>query len=188
MKRVIKYQNKNIDKFVFSHSLRVSKLCEKLSILVGLSKKDIDEFKFLADIHDIGKIKIPNKILMKPGSLTKDEFIIVKKHVQYALDILSTFGFNESDIRPIIEHHERCDGSGYPKGLVEKEISTEGKILGIIDVFEALYSKRPYKEPWSRDKIKKYFKENREKFCDKIFIIFLEHFDEFCNELDELDD
>lgn len=187
MKKVKEYQNNIIDDGTIGHSSRVSALCSVMGELAGMSRTSIDRLVQLAGIHDIGKIKIPSEILMKPGPLTDDEYIIVKNHVQYSADILAVFGFTESDIRPVLEHHERCDGSGYPKGLVADEISKEGKILGVMDVFEALYSKRPYKEPWSCTKIKEYFKENK-TMCSEIVSVLLEHFDEFCEVLKEKDD
>jgi HD-GYP domain-containing protein (c-di-GMP phosphodiesterase class II) len=125
-------------------------------------KDDLVEHIFLfSPLHDIGKIGIPDSILLKPAKLTDEEFEVMKTHTQKGTEIidemLENFGLNEmphvDTLRNIaLLHHEALNGSGYPDGLVEEEIPIEAKIVAVADVFDALTSVRPYKEAWSNDK------------------------------------
>ncbi len=133
-------------------------------------------------MHDIGKIGIPDAILNKPGRHTKEEFEIMKTHAQLGFEML-----NNSD-RPIIkaaaivaeQHHEKYDGSGYPKGLKGEDIHIYGRITAIADVFDALGSKRVYKDAWELDKIIELFKEEKSKHFDpELTEIFFDNLDKF---------
>lgn len=123
---------------------------------------DLVEHIFLfSPLHDIGKIGIPDSILLKPAKLTDEEFELMKTHTQKGTEIidqmLENFGLNDMPhvgiLRNIaLHHHEALNGSGYPSGLVEEEIPVEAKIVAVADVFDALTSQRPYKEAWSNDR------------------------------------
>lgn len=120
------------------------------------------EYIFLfSPLHDIGKISIPDSVLLKPGKLNKEEFEIMKEHAQRGREIIEAMlddfnldGLKHIDILKNIAqcHHEACDGSGYPQGLTKDQIPIEARIVAVADVFDALTSARPYKESWSNDK------------------------------------
>jgi HD-GYP domain-containing protein (c-di-GMP phosphodiesterase class II) len=162
------------------HLIRMSHYVELIAIEVSekynLSDEDIEYMWFYAPLHDIGKIAIADGILMKPAKLTDAEFEVIKTHVSEGakmLDlIISNFDFQELhhiDIlkQTILEHHERLDGSGYPKGLKGDEISIVGKITAVADVFDALSSKRVYREALSIDMTLNYLKERIGTHFDK---------------------
>lgn len=134
------------DNYSARHSYLVADYCVKLANAVALSREEVEIIKNAALLHDIGKIGIPDNILMKKGSLTEEERMIVKKHAHMALSILEKVSLLEKEIPIIYHHQERWDGSGYPAGLRGKEIPLGARILGIADAFEALTSDRPYRK------------------------------------------
>lgn len=119
-------------------------------------------------IHDIGKVAIPDSILMKPGKLTPEEFEIVKTHTTIGYNLLKNSKREILKAAAIVahEHHERYDGKGYPRGLKGDEIHIYGRIAAVADVFDALGSSRVYKKPWVINDILKYFKDERGKHFD----------------------
>jgi HD-GYP domain-containing protein (c-di-GMP phosphodiesterase class II) len=98
-------------------------------------------------MHDIGKIGIPDDILRKPGTLTPEEYQVIKGHPELGVDILGNVHLLAPELAAIREHHERLDGSGYPHGLKGSQISLSGRIVAVADVYDALTSHRPYREP-----------------------------------------
>ena len=116
---------------------------------MGLSDRQVENILYAAPMHDVGKIGIPDHILLKPGRLDKDEWEIMKKHAAIGAEILrgSDAEFIQVAETVAMTHHEKWDGSGYPKGLKGEDIPVEGRIVAIADVFDAMTSKRPYKEP-----------------------------------------
>ncbi|CAN2041256.1 putative two-component system response regulator [Candidatus Magnetomoraceae bacterium gMMP-15] len=136
------------------HIKRMSHYSEVIANAYGLSEHDCEIILLASPMHDIGKIGIPDNILLKPGKLTKDEWKIMKRHTNIGSEILSK---SKSELirfgqQIAITHHEKWDGSGYPYGLKGKAIPVYGRITALADVFDALTSKRPYKEPWSIDR------------------------------------
>lgn len=133
------------DPYTAGHQKQVTELACAIAAEMGLSKKQMDGLRLAANIHDIGKIAIPSEILNKPGRLTELEFNLIKTHPQVAFNILKTIGFPWPIAKIILQHHERMNGSGYPKGLSGQKILLEARILGVADVVEAMISHRPYR-------------------------------------------
>jgi putative nucleotidyltransferase with HDIG domain len=135
------------------HNYRVTLYASYMGEALSLGLQEMQSLIKGAFLHDIGKIGITDSILKKPGKLTSDEFEIMKTHVTLGATIVSEIEWL-NDARPVIEgHHEKVDGSGYPKGLIKEEIPRVARIFAIIDVFDALTSKRPYKEPFGYDEV-----------------------------------
>ncbi|RSL30349.1 HD-GYP domain-containing protein [Salibacterium salarium] len=134
------------DSYVFSHSLQVTIYSLRLAMELGYSDKQLREIGLGAILHDVGKMKIPEEILNKPGKLTDDEFEKVKKHAENGYYILK-----DVPNMPLLaahcafQHHERLDGSGYPRGITEKEMHDYAKIIAVADVFDAVTSHRVYR-------------------------------------------
>jgi len=132
-----------------SHNYRVTFYALRLGEAIGLSRKNIHDLIAGAFLHDVGKIGIRDPILLKPGKLTPEEFEVMKTHVSLGVDILSKSSWL-SGARDVVEfHHEKYDGTGYPQGLKAEAIPLNARIFAIVDVFDALTSKRPYKESWT---------------------------------------
>jgi putative nucleotidyltransferase with HDIG domain len=146
--RVIKVKDRNL----FEHSNRVSNICSKIGECMNLDKYFIDEMKKGAILHDIGKIAIHDAIMYKGSKLDDDEFEQVKKHPQKGYEILVELELSPIVLNMVLQHHERIDGKGYPFSLLEDQISLEAKILSVADTFDALLSKRTYKEAFSVSK------------------------------------
>jgi diguanylate cyclase (GGDEF)-like protein/PAS domain S-box-containing protein len=133
------------------HAKRMCELSVKMGKFIGLPDNKLDELTLLAALHDIGKIAIPDNILLKPGPLTEDEFDIMKKHpeIGYRIAVLSPELTPIADA--ILTHHERWDGKGYPQGLIGDEIQVISRIISIVDTFDVMTHKRPYKDAVSKE-------------------------------------
>ncbi|MBU1076868.1 MAG: response regulator [Spirochaetes bacterium] len=143
------------DDLTASHIQRMSYYATLIADYLGLSSQDQEKLFYAAPMHDIGKIGIPDHILLKPGPLTKEEFEVIKKHPLIGAKILSGSGspiLKEAKIIAL-SHHERWDGSGYPKGLKGNNIPLSGRIVLLADVYDAMRSKRPYKKEFSHQKV-----------------------------------
>lgn len=163
------------------HVIRMSRYAQKLGLAIGMTPGEAELLMNTIPMHDIGKIGIPDSILLKPGKLTPEEWDIMKTHSQIGADILG-----EDDTEIIREaricaltHHEKWDGTGYPNGLKGKNIHIYGRIAAIVDVFDALTSKRPYKEAWEVSAALDYMKSQKGKHFDPdILDTFLKIFPE----------
>ncbi len=157
------------------HLKRVALISKLLAEKYGLSDEFSQMLKITSPMHDIGKIGIPDAILHKPGRLTKDESKTMKTHAKLGFNILkmSDKPLMKMAARIAHEHHEHFDGSGYPDGLAGENISIEGRIVALVDVFDALGSKRVYKEPWSDDMILAYIGNRKTKQFDPVLVDLL---------------
>ncbi|WP_422484594.1 PAS domain S-box protein [Gudongella sp. DL1XJH-153] len=127
------------------HSRRVSELSYELGKAIGLKDDRLNLLKTAGLLHDIGKIAIDYSIIEKPGALTEEEYLEVKKHPEIGYRILKSSIEYEDIAKTVLYHHEKIDGSGYPKGIKEREIPLESKIISIVDAYDAMISSRPYK-------------------------------------------
>lgn len=165
-----------------SHVKRVALITEKLALLAGLSPKEASLLKHASPLHDIGKIAIPDSILHKPGKLDSDEWLLMKRHTEFGMHILQNSKRKLMQLggEIAISHHEKWDGSGYPSGLVGEQIPLSGRIAALADVFDALGSKRSYKEAWSADEVNKLILQERGKHFDPQLVdLLLQHFESF---------
>lgn len=138
------------DKETQGHSVRITNMTLKLARRLGIPESQLEVIRRGALLHDIGKLGVPDTILLKNGPLTPEEWAIMQKHPEYAYNMLSQIKFFEGAIDIPYCHHEWWDGSGYPRGLEGKEIPLSARIFSIIDVWDALTSDRPYREAWKK--------------------------------------
>ena len=158
-----------------NHVKRVSHICYELAMAYGLSKREAELIRLAAPLHDVGKVGIPDAILNKPGPLTDEEWAIMQQHAEKGHLILKDSNRDIVNTGAIIalSHHERWDGSGYPKGLKGDDIPIAGRIVALADVFDALRHKRCYKEPWSLDDVVKEINAQQGKqFDPKLIEVF----------------
>lgn len=151
-----------------THIKRMSHYSALIAQKMGLKSKTVETILYAAPMHDIGKIGIPDRILLKPGKLDAGEWEIMKKHTTIGADILkgSNIGFVRMGETIARTHHEKWDGSGYPYGLKGRRIPLAGRIVALADVFDALTSKRPYKEAFSIEKANRIILEERGRHFD----------------------
>ncbi|HUV07579.1 MAG TPA: HD domain-containing phosphohydrolase, partial [Spirochaetia bacterium] len=133
------------DPYTAGHQQRVAELARSIAQEMGLSLEEVDGIRIAGSIHDLGKIKIPAEILSNPGKITEAEFNLIKTHPEVAFGILDEIEFSRPVAEIVYQHHEKIDGSGYPRGLTDKDILLEAKILTVADVVEAIASHRPYR-------------------------------------------
>jgi PAS domain S-box-containing protein len=133
------------DAYTAGHQRRVTNLARTIAQKMGLSENEVDAIRMAGVIHDLGKISVPAEILSKPGKLSVLEFSLIKTHPQTGYDILKGIDFQWPIASIVLQHHERLNGSGYPNGIIAKEIMIEAKILAVADVVEAMSSHRPYR-------------------------------------------
>ena len=163
------------DKETEGHTQRVTELSLELAQEIGFESEALVQVRRGALLHDIGKLGIPDSILHKPGPLSKEEWLLMKRHPELAKNMLAQVEY----LKPAMDipycHHEHWDGSGYPRGLKGEEIPLAARIFAIIDVWDALTSDRPYRPAWSKDKTLQYIKDQSGTYFDpKILEIFIQ--------------
>ena len=162
------------DKETQGHSERVTEMTLQVARAMGLRGTDLEQIRRGVLLHDIGKMGIPDHILLKPGSLSEDEWQIMRRHPQYAYDMLSAVPY----LRPAIDipycHHERWDGKGYPQGLKADKIPLYARIFAVVDVWDALTSERPYRPAWTEaDALKHIQNQSGKHFDPHVVNVFL---------------
>lgn len=174
------------------HIRRISEMSSRLALLAGLSNDDVDLLRFASPLHDVGKIGIPDRILLKPGKLDEHEMQLMKLHTTIGGRILSDgerFPSLEAGRIVALQHHEKWDGSGYPKGLSGEDIHIFARVVMVMDVFDALASERPYKKAFPVEKAVGIMEEGRGTFFDPwLLSLFLHNLDDFVEIRDRLKD
>jgi HD-GYP domain-containing protein (c-di-GMP phosphodiesterase class II) len=165
------------------HIVRINQYSCRLAELWGMSKSFVQDISKFAQLHDIGKIKVADLVRL-PRKLTSTEFAAMKNHTIYGAKMVEGLEGLEMAFDIALEHHEKCDGSGYPRGKRRSEISLAGRIASVADVFDALVSLRPYKPAFSYDQtyeiiLKGDGRVMPEHFDPELLEIFRNHFDEF---------
>ena len=144
------------DKETEGHCQRVTDLTMRLAVAMGLCGEDLIQIRRGALLHDIGKMGIPDHILLKPGPLTEDEWQIMRRHPQYAYEMLRPISFLRAALDIPWCHHEKWDGTGYPRGLAGEAIPLSARLFSLVDVWDALRSDRPYRKAWSEDRVREH--------------------------------
>jgi PAS domain S-box-containing protein len=155
------------DPYTAGHQRRVGDIAAMIGEELGLPDEQIKGLRFSGYVHDVGKISIPAEILSKPGRLARYEFELIKNHAQQGYDVLKGIEFPWPLARAILEHHERVDGSGYPRGLKGEEISLEARVLAVADTVEAMSSHRPYRPALGTDAALRELQEQSGKRYDE---------------------
>ncbi len=171
------------------HTQRVAAISILIARAYGLSEEEVKLIELTSPLHDIGKIGIADAILNKPMKLSDEEFTLMKTHASLGHDILKHSKRKVLNIAATIayEHHEKYDGTGYPRGLKGEEIDIYARIVAVVDVFDALLSKRVYKQQWSLDEVVAFLTKERGKHFDpRIVDIVLENIDECAKIVSEL--
>jgi HD-GYP domain-containing protein (c-di-GMP phosphodiesterase class II) len=147
------------DKETEGHSQRVTELTVRIARAMGVAEEEIMHIRRGALLHDMGKMGIPDHILLKPGPLDPEEWEIMRKHPVYAFEMLSPIAY----LRPALDipycHHEKWDGSGYPRGIKGDQIPLAARIFAVVDVWDALTSDRPYRPAWPKEKALEHIRE-----------------------------
>lgn len=174
-----------------NHVKRVAEYSRIFALKLGIDAEEAELIKESSPMHDVGKVAIPDAILKKPGKLSAEEFKVMESHTELGYQML------KHSHRPILkaaatiayEHHEKWDGSGYPRGLKGTDIHIYGRITSVADVFDALGSSRYYKKAWEDPDIITFFKKESGIYFDPQLVeIFLKHYDDFCSVRDRYQD
>lgn len=174
------------------HIRRISEMSKQLALLAGLKAEEAELLRFASPLHDVGKIGIPDRILLKPGKLDENEMQIMKLHTTIGGRILSEgerFPSLEAGRIVALQHHEKWDGSGYPNGLTGETIHIFARIVMLADVFDALASDRPYKKAFPLEKTIAIMEEGAGTFFDpRLFSLFMDNLATFVEIRDRLQD
>ena len=151
------------DKETEGHAKRVTEMTLKLAASMGINNAELVHIRRGALLHDIGKVGVPDNILLKPGSLTEEEWEIMRMHPQYAYDMLASVTYLQKALDIPYCHHEKWDGSGYPRGLKGEQIPLAARIFAVVDVWDALSSDRPYRKAWQPEDVLGYIQDQAGK-------------------------
>ncbi|MDP1609441.1 MAG: PAS domain S-box protein [Sulfuritalea sp.] len=154
------------DPYTAGHQLRVANLAAAIAQEMGLTEEQVHGIRLAGMVHDLGKVHIPSEILSKPGKLSRIEFELIKSHPEAGYEILKDVDFPWPIAQIVLQHHERLDGSGYPRGLKADEILLEARIMTVADVVEAMASHRPYRPALGIDLALREISENAGKYYD----------------------
>jgi PAS domain S-box-containing protein/putative nucleotidyltransferase with HDIG domain len=154
------------DKETEGHTLRVTEMTVKLAQYFGMNAEELKLIRWGALLHDIGKIGVPDNILLKPGSLTDEEWQVMKKHPIFAFEMISPIHYLKGAIEIPYSHHEKWDGTGYPRALIGEQIPLSARIFAAVDVYDALTSDRPYRKAWSISEALEHIKNESGKHFD----------------------
>ncbi|KAF0108988.1 MAG: putative signaling protein [Anaerolineaceae bacterium] len=168
------------DKETESHTQRVTAITMQMAQAMGIGDEQMVHVRRGALLHDMGKMGIPDAILLEPGALTDDEWVIMRQHPQFAFDMLSPVAY----LRPALDipygHHEKWDGSGYPRGLKGEQIPLAARIFAVVDVYDALTSDRPYRQAWPEEKAIEHIRAGAGSHFDPgVVEVFLQMADKF---------
>jgi len=154
------------DRATENHGSRVAEMTVRLAVTLGYSPLELSHLRFGAQLHDIGKIGVPDSVLLKPGPLDADDLKIMREHPGYAYEMLHSI----PNFQPILDipysHHERWDGTGYPRGLRGEQIPYPARIFAVIDVWDALRSDRPYRSAWPETQVIRHIRDESGKHFD----------------------
>ena len=168
--KVLEYRDQETE----GHSRRLVELSTQLARALNCSEEEIVYLRRGALMHDIGKLAIPDDILLKPGALDDDERKVMEQHPIYAKQMLSQISFLQSSIDVVYSHHERWDGNGYPDGLKGEQIPLAARIFAVVDQWDALRSDRPYRKAWPIEKALAYLRDNTGSLYDPSIVdVFL---------------
>ncbi len=150
------------------HLLRIGRISKIIALELGFDESSAEVLETASPLHDIGKLAIPDNILMKKGKLTEEEFNVMKTHTSIGYEILkdSPSPYLQTGALIALHHHEKFDGGGYPYGLSGNDIPIEARIVAVADVFDSLSNHRPYKKAWPRDETLQYLIEQQKKHLD----------------------
>ncbi len=156
------------------HTKRVTDLTVRMAREMGVSEADLVNVRRGAMLHDVGNMSVPDRILLKPGALTDEEVKIMRRHPNYAYELLSPMTYLREAIDIPYCHHEKWDGTGYPRGLQGEEIPLGARIFAVADVWDALRSDRPFRPAWPADRAKLYIREQAYTHFDpKVVEVFV---------------
>ena len=166
------------DKETEKHTRRVAEMTQRLAVKVGIPQDELLHIRRGAILHDVGKVAIPDSILLKPGPLDEEEWRLMRQHPSIAVEMIAPIAYLAPALPIPRSHHEKWDGSGYPDGLAGEAIPISARLFALVDVYDALTTDRPYREAWSKDEAVEYILAQSGKHFDPQFTpAFLELLD-----------
>jgi putative nucleotidyltransferase with HDIG domain len=163
------------DKETEGHTQRVTEMTVRLARAFGLNESDLVQVRWGALLHDIGKLAVPDAVLHKPGPLSDGEWELMKRHPFLAYEMISPIHYLRRAVDIPYCHHEKWDGTGYPRGLTGEQIPVAARLFAVVDMWDAITSDRPYRPAWSRERALAYIREQSGKHLDpEVVLAFLD--------------